>query len=261
VLSRIGGLAYALGRARFHERRRRISDETPGTAADPHPYRSILRLAVPSSLTFVLIAVEAGLVNYLLSKLEHPTASIAAYSIYYRVVLFGLQPVIATAVAMLPYAARRFGAGDLPGVRKGVRDASLASVVYSLVLLGPVMLLAGPWIAARLSESEETLRYASFALRMVPLACLTGSPFLLCRPVFEALNRGRPGLLMAALRYLVLTGPLAWAGLVLARQMGQPTLYGLIVGLLAAAATSSVLFFVWLRRALARAEQDGPAAP
>jgi Na+-driven multidrug efflux pump len=122
------------------------------------------------------------------------------------------------------------------------------------------MWLAEPWLAARLSESQETLRYASFALRMVPLACLTGSPFLLCRPVFEAMNRGRPGLLMAAFRYLLLTGPLAWAGLMLARQAGQPELYGLIVGLLAAAAVSSVVFFAWLRAALARAAGAPPAA-
>jgi Na+-driven multidrug efflux pump len=250
VLGRIGGLVYALGRARHHERRRRELDETPGTDSERHPYLAILRLAVPSSLTFTLIAVEAALVNYLLSKLDHATAAIAAYSIYYRVVLFGLQPVIATAVAMLPYAARLFGAGDVSGVRRGLRDATVSSVLYSVVVLGPVMFIAGPWIAERLSESQETLRYASFALRMAPLACLTGSPFLLCRPVFEAMNRGKPGLWMAAFRYLVLTGPLAWAGLVLARRSGLPPLYGMIIGLLVTAAVTSAVFFAWVRAAL-----------
>ena len=39
------------------------------------------------------------------------------------------------------------------------------------------------------------------ALRLVPLSCLIGVPFLLCRPVFEGMNRGKPGLVMAALRY------------------------------------------------------------
>jgi Na+-driven multidrug efflux pump len=252
VLGRVGGLLYALGRARYHERRRRERDETPGSSPEPHPYRVILRLAVPSSLTFALIAVETALVNYLLSRLEHPTESIAAYSIYYRVVLFGLQPVIATAVAMLPFAALRFGADDLRGIRRGLRDAFLASTLYSLGLLGPVMLLAGPWLAAHLAESEKTLRYASFALRTVPLACLTGFPFLLCRPVFEAMGRGRPGLLMALFRYVVLTGPLAWGGLLAARWMGQPPLYGMIVGLLLAAAVASALFYGWLRLALTR---------
>jgi Na+-driven multidrug efflux pump len=242
-----------LSRARYHERRRERSGETPLRNPDPHPYRAILKLAVPSSLTFVLISLETGLVNYLLSKREHATETIAAYSIYYRVVLFGLQPIIATAVAMLPFAARRVGAGDIDGVRRGLRDANLVTAAYSLVLLGPVMLLFSPWIAERLTESPLTREYTVFALRAVPLACLTGSLFLLCRPVFEAMNRGRPGLIMAAFRYLVLTAPLAWGGMLAARAVGQEPLYGLIVGLLIAAAISSVIFYFWLRAALAAA--------
>jgi hypothetical protein len=84
----------------------------------------------------------------------------------------------------------------------------------------------------------------------VPLACFSGALFLLCRPVFEAMNRWRPGLAMAGLRYLLLTVPLAWAGIVIADRLGYEPLYGLIVGLLATAALSSTAFTLWLRAAL-----------
>jgi Na+-driven multidrug efflux pump len=60
VLGRIGGLAYALARARFHERRRLASGDTGRGEIDPHPYRTILSLAIPSSITFVLIALETA---------------------------------------------------------------------------------------------------------------------------------------------------------------------------------------------------------
>jgi len=161
-------------------------------------------------------------------------------------VLFSLQPVIATSVAMLPFAARRFGARDLAGVRRALRQAGLAVAAYSLLVLGPLMQFLAPWLAASLAESDLTRAYSTFALRTVPLACLTGALFLLCRPVFEAMNRGRPGLVMAVFRYLVLTAPLAWAGMKIAESLGQQPLYGLIVGLLAAAAVSSTVFGVWL---------------
>lgn len=246
VLARIGGLIYALARAAYHERRRVASGETPGIETDPRPYRTILALAVPSSITFALIALETALVNGLLAQMEHATETIAAYSIYYRVVLFSLQPVIATSVAMLPFAARRFGARDLAGVRRALRQAGLAVAAYSLLVLGPLMQFLAPWLAASLAESDLTRAYSTFALRTVPLACLTGALFLLCRPVFEAMNRGRPGLVMAVFRYLVLTAPLAWAGMKIAESLGQQPLYGLIVGLLAAAAVSSTVFGVWL---------------
>lgn len=256
VLGRIGGLVYALARARHHERRRLESGETPGEDRDPHPYRAILNLAVPSSITFALIALETGMVNYLLSRLDHATEAIAAYSIYYRLVLFSFQPVIATAVAMLPFAARRFGARDFEGVRRGLREAGVASLLYAVLIVGPVMALFGRWLAERLAESPLTREYTTFAMYTVPLACLLGSLFLLCRPVFEAMNRGRPGLVMAAFRYLVLTVPFAVGGAYLARELDRPPLYGMIAGLLVVAAISSAIFYAWTRRAIVRfAEQ------
>jgi Na+-driven multidrug efflux pump len=250
VLGRIGGLVYALARARFHERRRIASGETTGTEIDPNPYRTILALAIPSSVTFLLIALETGAVNGLLANMEHATETIAAYSIYYRVVLFSLQPVIAMSVAMLPFAARRIGAGDLVGVRRGLRQAGLATSAYALIVLGPVMLIVSPWVADRLAESELTREYATFALRTVPLTCFAGTLFLLCRPVFEAMNRWRPGLVMAIVRYLILTVPLAWSGMAVARHLDYQPLYGLIGGLLVTAAISSTAFALWLRSAL-----------
>ena len=256
VLGRIGGLVYALIRAQQHEARRR--SQAPGGPArlDPAPYRSVLRLALPSSLTFALMAAESALINVLLASLRQATAAIAAYSIYSRVVLFALQPVIAASVAMLPFAALRYGAGDCDGIRRGLRELGVATTVYSLAIVGPVMLVIAPWLAQRLAETTTTVHYATFALRTVPLACLFGAPFLLCRPVFEAMQRWQPGLVMALLRYVVLTGPLAWLGLLGAHGMAQPPLFGLIVGTLLAGAISSAGFYLWLRSALPPARQD-----
>jgi len=252
VLSRIGGLVYALVRAAGHERRRRLGEAATNAALDPHPYRAILALAIPSSLTFALMALEAGVVNALLARLQHATEAIAAYAIYYRIVLFAMQPVIAVAVALLPYAAKRFGAGDYSGVRAGLRTAVIATCVYSVALLGPLMAWISPWIAQQLAETELTARFTTGALYTVPLSCLAGALFLLCRPVFEAMNQGRPGLLLALLRYGILTVPLAWAGLSLARRLGYPEIYGLIAGMLVVSAVSSVVFMLWLRRTLQR---------
>lgn len=260
ALGRIGGLVYALGRARVHEQRRRAeaAGADPGSLPE-HPYRNVLALAVPSSLTFALMATETGLINWLLATSRHATEAIAAYSIYYRVVLFALQPVIATGVALLPFAAHRSGAGDADGVRRGLREAAAANAGYALVLVGPIVwLIAGP-LARMLGEAPLTVEYTAFALRAVPLACLVNVPFLLCRPVFEALGRGRPGLVMAALRYLLLTGPLAWLGTRAAAGSGWPVLYGLIAGTILAAGLTSATMWLWSSATLATTAQEaGP---
>jgi Na+-driven multidrug efflux pump len=196
------------------------------------------------------MAVESALINALLARLPDATESIAAYSIYYRLVLFALQPVIATSVAMLPFAALRAGAGEFASIRRGLDQANRAAAGYALAVVAPVLLPSAPWIAARLCDSPLAAAYATSAIRAVPLACLVGAPFLLCRPVFEALGRGRPGLFIAALRYLLLTAPLAVVGGRVATALGQPRLSGFIAGTLASAAIASTVLHLWARAAL-----------
>ncbi len=255
VLGRVGGLAYAVVRGRWHENRRKLEGNDTEPGLDPAPYNTLLALAVPSSLTFVLMAGETAIVNVLLTGMQHSTEAIAAYSIYYRITLFALNPVIAGGVALLPYAARRFGEGDPAGARRGLRDIGMASALYSVFLVAPVVLWSAPWLATWLSETPITRDYTELTLRFAPLACLFLAPFLLCRPVFEAMNRGRPGLVVATLRFAVFTVPAAWLGMWLAERMGYPALYGLVVGLLVISAVTSGAFYLWLRSALLALER------
>ena len=46
--------------------------------------------------------------------------AIADYSIFYRIAMFAVQPIVATSVAMLPFAALRVGAGDYSATRAGL---------------------------------------------------------------------------------------------------------------------------------------------
>jgi Na+-driven multidrug efflux pump len=258
VLGRVGGLTYALIQAGRHERRRIEAGRDTNSDLDPAPYRSLLSLAVPSSLTFALMSGETAIVNGLLATLPRATEAIAAYSIYYRVTLFCLNPVIAGGVAMLPYAARRFGEGDLAGVRRGLREAGLVALAYSIALVGPGMLWGAAPLARWLAESPLTAEYTAAILRFVPLACVTGAPFLLARPVFEAMGRGRPGLAMAVLRYVVLALPACWLGMRAASAAGFAPIQGLVVGLLVAGAATSAAFLLWLGSTLAAAQAAAP---
>lgn len=250
ILGRFGGLIYAMRRASSHEAARRARGEDASLELDPHPLRSILGLAVPAALTYALMAVEASLVNGLLAGQPHATESIAAYGIFYRILLFMLMPIIAAAVAVLPFVARRFGEQDLAGIRKGLRQVFAASAAYCAFLVTPVLLVAGPFIARLLAETEMTADLTRSILWMCPLACLTMVPFQLLRPAFEGMQRGWPGLVMGVLRYGVFTVPAALVGRQIALQMGYPALYGIVAGLILASGLASFLFLVWMVRAL-----------
>ena len=262
VLGRFGGLVYALRKAAQHEAARQASGLDTDPTLDPHPLRSFLSLALPSSMTYGLMAVETGLVNWLLARQPNATESIAAYGIYSRVLQFAAMPIIAAAVAVLPYVARRFGEGNIRAIRDGMRQILLVTVVYCVGLVTPALLVGGPWLARALAESPLTAELATMALALCPLACLGMVPFSLCRPAFEGLQRGRPGLAMAVFRYTILTIPFAFAGMKAADLLGRPPLHGLIAGLIGASGLASAVFFIWMRRFLGDLEaQERAAAP
>ncbi len=260
VLGRFGGLVYALRKAGRHEAARKASGLDTDETLDPHPLRSFLSLAVPSAMTFGLMAVETGLVNWLLARQAGATESIAAYGIYSRVLQFAAMPIIASAVAVLPFVARRFGEGNIEAIRDGMRQITLAAVVYCALIVTPLMIFGGPRLARALAESSLTAELGSVALAFCPLACLAMIPFTLCRPAFEGLQRGRPGLMMAVLRYAVLTIPCAFAGMWASRAFDRPALYGLLAGLIIASGIASTVFFIWMRRFLQRLEMEARPA-
>ncbi len=259
VLGRFGGLAYALRKARMHENARKKRGEHTVPGLDLHPARSIFSLAVPAAVAYCLMATENGLINALLKMQDHATESIAAYAIFFRVFQFVVMPAVAAAVAMLPYAARRFGAGDFGGMVRGLREAHTAGILYALVT-APVLYLSAPALAAALANEPLTRELAAGGIRLVPLVCLASLPFFLCRPAFEGMGQGRPGLVLAVLRYVVLTAPCAWIGTHVAEGIGVPGLYGLILGLFCASALTSTIFLAWVRRALRMARIEATAS-
>ena len=164
--------------------------------------------------------------------------------------MFASNHIIEISVALLQYTGRLVGRNDFEGVRRVVRTWLRNSFLYALLIVLPTLLLAGPWLARALAESPLTARYTTFALRMAPLACLVITPFFLARPVFEAMGKGRPGLIVASVRVLLLSAPAAWIGMEAAARLGQPPIYGLIAGLQVVSALTSALFFLWVRRTL-----------
>ncbi len=258
VIGRFGGLVYALHKAAAHEAARKAAGLDDDPTLDPQPLRSILALAVPAAASYALMALESTVVNFILARQPEATASIAAYGIYYRVMLFAVMPIIATSVAILPFVARRFGAGDLVGIRDAMRQVFRAAVVYCVVLVAPAVILFGPSLARLLSEADTTTGLTRVALYLTPIGCLASIPFFICRPAFEGLRRGRPGLVVTLLRYVVLTAPCAWIGVRVAGGLGQPALYGLLAGLIVASGLASAVFHVWFDRALGAIETAGP---
>ncbi len=253
VLARLGGLLYALGRARFHEDRRLAKGEDNVPGLFEHPRRKLLALAIPASLGFGLLALEGLVINGMLAAQQNSEAALAAWSIMDRAARFMMMPIIATGVALLPLAARLWGARDIDGVSQELRVGLGAAVGYSLLVALPVAWFGGPRLAVALTDSPHAQEVASTGLRWVFALALVGGPLFLFRSAFEGMQQARPGLVVSLLRTFGLILPLCAAGLYLAPLWHLSPVIGLMIGAGLGAGLASLLLGLWMRRFLAQA--------
>ena len=248
VLGRLAGLAYALRRARTLERAQPQARASRSEGhADARPVRLLLSMAVPSGLGFVLIAVEVALANWLLGTLAISDHAIAAFSIYQRFLGFGLTPLIAMSVALLPFVARHAGEQRYDLVWAGVRQALVAGFIMCVFILLPGFLLAAPALAGLLADGQHTHNLAVSSLCFAPLACLLAFPYFIWRPILEGTQQFMPGLVVAALRHVVLAAPCGYLGM---RFMDASPVLGLVAGLAVAAGVGSATLGLWARSRL-----------
>ena len=258
VIGRIAGLAYALGRASTLERSRRGQSGQANPGLDLAPVRSILSIAVPSGITYVLMALESQFVNLVLARGEGATPLLAAWTIYDRSVRFMAMPIIAASVAMLPLAARLHGARDHQRVRREGAVGIRAATLYALLLVAPLVFFAGDWVARALGDAPETRVFAVEAMQWLPVMIVCAAPFLISRAAWDGMQRPLPGFVFTVLRTFGLTLPLVW----LARQhhdsLGLSAIQGVVLSAGLAGVVATAGFWWWSSMALRRL--DLPAA-
>lgn len=250
VLGRLGGLGYAWHKAAQHEARRKQQGGFDAPGLFERPLRVLLGFALPAGLSFVFLAVEGGAFNWLIAARPDAAQLLPAWSILDKASRFLVMPIIAVGVALLPLTARLWGAGQLDQIRKELRTASLATFAFCVLFIVPVALIGGPYLADALVDSLEARESALRGLRWLPIGILFSSPLFLMRPTFEGLQQPRPGLVVAALRALVLVVPLGALGAWLAPDFGGAVIEGLVLGSALGAGIASLVMTLWLRRYL-----------
>lgn len=249
VLSRYASFCYALYRARALERTRQADLETwdRGPGQWPDPLRSILTLAMPGGFTYLLVFLEeAAVVLWLLPGLEHSTAAIAAYGVWARLLSLVTMPAIATSVVVLPFVARLAPEGRIGEVTRDLKQCVLGAMGLSLLIGLPVGWIFAEPIAAylvpdKIAAMQEGGGAAINFLFLLPFAAVAVVPFLILRPVFEAVYQPRLGVWITVAKSLVLTIPIVVAGRYLSAPLGLDPLLGILLAMILATALASAI--------------------
>ncbi|MCB9880909.1 MAG: hypothetical protein H6832_09915 [Planctomycetes bacterium] len=262
VLSRIPSLVYAIVRARRLDAAWRASlAEASPEAAMPaasdevrlsmqqriarqlsRPTRRILILGVPSTIAFVLTAIESSFVNGLLAVLPDSTEKIASWGVFNQILQLSLMPIVGSAVAVLPWLARRVAASEFTVVRRELMTTALlfGAISFGLTIL-PAFVFPDAIARRILTKNGEvdarSLALAVDALAILPVVAMASLPFILLRTSFEALNKPRLAILSSVLRFVVLSLPL----IALGRHLGLTSDLGPIRGMAMGLGTAALL--------------------
>ena len=206
----------------------------------------ILRLGLPASASFLIIAFGGGVFNRMLSELS--TQAVAAYQVGLRLDHLFMLPIISVATGMVTLVAMFRGAGEFGSIR-AVIGYSMSRVVLLAVAIGAVFYVTAPWMVAPFSDDGAIRSLGTAYLRTI----VWGYPFaavsILSGRILQGMGHGAPVLVLSSLRVALLGAPLAYLFVFV---MGKPTEWVWIAMVLAMIG-SALVAIPWLRWVLSRA--------
>ena len=258
ALGRLAGLFYAQRRANAHQRLARAQGPHASQARTWQPaLAALLAIAIPSGLTYALMATEGFLLNGILAAGDDSRARLASFGIFDSALRFLAMPPIAVGVALLPLAGRWRGEGRLDELAREVRAGVVWVLAYALVFVAPLgWLLGGPLADALLAEPMARAQARSALLVIAPAVAALGLVYFL-RPLFDALGVPNRGLVLSGVRSLLLVVPASFFGERLAASFGLEPASGFYGGLVLGMVIGAVVFAVAARARLLAVNRSG----
>lgn len=128
--------------------------------------KNVIKLGVPISLQSSLIAISCIILQRVVNRFDEDI--MAAFTITSRIESIVQQPYSSLGAALMTYSGQNMGAGNIPRVRRGLKDGTIMALVFSLAML-PVAYLLGEPIARFFVNDAEVVRIGAAALRITSL--------------------------------------------------------------------------------------------
>lgn len=116
-----------------------------------------LMVGLPMALQYSITAIGTIMVQSALNLLG--STVVAAYSVAGKVESFVTQPFGAMGTTMATYGAQNRGVNDLDRIRKGVKSATIMTIVYALAVYGVMLLVLPYMVRLFINEAEVAAVY------------------------------------------------------------------------------------------------------
>ncbi len=128
--------------------------------------KKVLRLGIPMSLQFGLIAVSSMAVQRIVNS--YGTTFVAAFTATNRIEQLIHQPFTTLGAAISTYCGQNYGAKKYDRVYLGYRKGFLIMSVIGIVMILTMQFFGG-WITGLFVTDEEVIRIGAFGLRITSL--------------------------------------------------------------------------------------------
>jgi putative MATE family efflux protein len=215
----------------------------------------ILSVGIPASVEYLLMSALNIILNLILVMVA-TTDAVAVFSVGFRVVSFGIVPIVAigtsvVSVVGVAYGAKQFGK---------IRVAHTFSIIFGLAIALGVSILTWVFaypIASVFSYSQESAHLYPAIAAFIGVMCFF-YPFvplgLLSSSVFQGVGKGPTSLFLTFMRSLVFAAVFAYLFAIPMGMGEQGVWWGIVAGEVA----GGLLGFVWARLYLSKLEvQEG----
>lgn len=211
----------------------------------------ILYVGIPASAEFLLMSAMCIILNLMLVRIA-TTDAVAVFSIGFRILSYGIVPVVAIGTSVVSVVGAAYGAGQYQKIRVAHSFSIRLGVAMAFVVSTVILLYAGQ-IASVFSYSADSARLSpdivafigvmAFMFPFVPLGLMSSS-------VFQGVGKGPTSLFLTFMRSLVFAAVFAYL-LAFTLNTGER---GVWWGMVAGEMAGGLLAYAWARRYLAGME-------
>ncbi|MFA6362012.1 MATE family efflux transporter [Methanoregula sp.] len=166
--------------------------------------QDILTVGIPASVEYLAMSILNIILNLMLVLVAN-TDSVAVFSVGFRVVSFGIVPVVATGTVVVSVVGAAYGARHIDRIRETHRFAILFGILIALCVSTITWVFANQ-IAAIFSYSQEGAHLYPTIAAFIQVMCLF-YPFvplgLISSSVLQGVGKGPTSLFLTIMRSLV----------------------------------------------------------
>ena len=172
-------------------------------------WSSVLYVGVPTGLSRMITPISASVITALLAT--YGEYAVAAYGVGTRVEFLTAALLIALSSSISPFTGQNWGAKQYLRIKKALKIASGASMVWGMFAAILLFFLAEP-VAGIFTEDEKVLETATLFLKLVPISFGFQGIAMIVNSNLNTMNRPLTASVLIITQMLIIYVPLAYLG-------------------------------------------------